>query len=122
MTLHLIIPAPPKALHPNSRPHWRAKAAATKKYRRAVGMLAMEQLGRVEPWKSATCYATFYVRDKRRRDADNALASLKAAFDALRDAGVIEDDSGLSHAPVRFIVNRDRAGTVDLVLNQEAAA
>lgn len=117
MTLHLIIPAPPKVLHPNSRPHWRAKAAATKKYRNAVGAIAMSSLN-APRWESASCKATFYVRDRRRRDADNALASLKAAFDGLRDAGVIKDDSGLSHEPVEFAVDRERCGTVWLKLTR----
>jgi Holliday junction resolvase RusA-like endonuclease len=34
----------------------------------------------------------FVVPDKRRRDLDNALASMKAAWDGLVDAGVLVDD------------------------------
>ena len=37
----------------------------------------------------------FFWPDKRRRDKDNAVASLKAAFDGLQDGGVIENDAEL---------------------------
>ena len=51
--------------------------------------------------------ATFYFRDLRRRDRDNLLASLKAAFDGLADAHILEDDSGLVHLPVRIEKDRE---------------
>jgi Holliday junction resolvase RusA-like endonuclease len=42
----------------------------------------------------------FVVPDKRRRDLDNAMASLKAGFDALVAAGLLVDDDSehLKHA------------------------
>ena len=40
-----------------------------------------------------TAQVTFVVTDKRRRDTDNHIVMLKPAFDALVQAGVIEDDS-----------------------------
>jgi Holliday junction resolvase RusA-like endonuclease len=44
----------------------------------------------------------FYFKDRRRRDADNLLASLKAVFDGLKDAGVIDDDAGFIHLPIEM--------------------
>jgi Holliday junction resolvase RusA-like endonuclease len=41
----------------------------------------------------------FFFATTRRRDSDNLLASCKAIFDGLVDAGVFTDDSGLTHLP-----------------------
>ena len=57
-------------------------------------------------WKAAEAEATFFFRDKRRRDRDNLLASLKAAFDGIAAAGVVEDDADLTHLPVRVEVDK----------------
>ena len=38
----------------------------------------------------AVLYATFYCKDNRRRDLDNMLSTV---LDALRHAGILEDDS-----------------------------
>lgn len=106
----VTIPAPPPQLSPNhyvgSRGGRLRRARLTKAYRQTVGLLAHQALDGQPPprWNSATARAVFVVNTQRRRDGDNALASLKAAWDALRDAGIIEDDSGLAHEPVRFIV------------------
>jgi len=83
------------------------KARATKKYRQrawAEAVCAMGGFG--QQWKRAECQAVFYVRDRRRRDRDNLLASLKAAFDGVTDAHVLEDDAGLVHKPVDVQVDR----------------
>jgi Holliday junction resolvase RusA-like endonuclease len=57
-------------------------------------------------WESASVQATFYFRDKRRRDRDNLLASLKAYFDGLADSGLIANDSGLTHLPVKVELDK----------------
>jgi Holliday junction resolvase RusA-like endonuclease len=54
------------------------------------------------PAKRVTIQATLWHKTNRRRDGDNALASLKAAFDGLVDAGILADDSGVTHLPVIF--------------------
>jgi Holliday junction resolvase RusA-like endonuclease len=51
-------------------------------------------------WRTANAQVTFYAPDRRRRDGDGILASLKATFDGIADAGVIVDDSGFIHHPV----------------------
>jgi len=101
----ITLPLPPRELSPNWRGHWAQKAKAVKKYRQLAWAVAMSET-RCN-WPTANAQATFYFRDRRRRDRDNLLASLKSAFDGLTDAGVIDDDSGLTHLPV--IVEYDKA-------------
>lgn len=104
------LPLPHKNLSPNSRCHWRAKAEATKKARHAawIGGTAVwvENFLTAPQWEEATVQATFYCRDKRRRDRDNLLASLKAYFDGLADSKLIGNDSGLTHLPVKVAVDK----------------
>lgn len=58
-------------------------------------------------WREAEAQATFYFKDKRNRDADNLLASLKPAFDGIADAGVVVNDCGLHHKPVKRSVDKN---------------
>ena len=103
LALKLWIPLPPAALHPNSRVHWRKKASVARKYRADVKLLTtvaircLSSLHVTLPLKDATVFVTFSWPDKRRRDEDGAMASLKAAFDGLQDAGVVENDRDLHH-------------------------
>lgn len=103
-SLAITLPLPPPALSPNARVHWAAKAKAARAYRAAAWITALAELGRrpAPRWPRATARITFAHRARRRRDADNALASLKAAIDGLRDADIIEDDAGLAFAPIVF--------------------
>lgn len=107
----IILQLPPKELHPNARTHWRVKALHTKAYRLAAALSAKtwirSGMGSMPTrWPAATVEATFYFRDARRRDRDGMLSSLKAAFDGLSDAGLIADDSGLTHLPVVVAIDR----------------
>jgi hypothetical protein len=91
----IVLPLPPRELHPNGRPHHMAKMRATKLYR-AKACEATADL-RVEsgPWERATVAATFFHTAKRRRDDVNFLAALKAAYDGLVDGGLLEDDDAM---------------------------
>lgn len=87
-----------------------AKARATKKYRQAAkdateGLIVREDLD--VPFSAATITPRFFHATKRRRDKDNALASLKAAFDGMADAGLVSDDSELTYQPVEMHIDRD---------------
>jgi hypothetical protein len=44
------------------------------------------------PWELAEVSATFYHATERRRDQDNAMGSLKAAYDGIVDAQLVVDD------------------------------
>lgn len=44
------------------------------------------------PWERVDVSVVFYHKTKRRRDEDNAIGSLKAAYDGIVDAGLVGDD------------------------------
>lgn len=107
-SLIITLPLPPPELHPNARPHYMAKAAKTKRYRMdayLVALHARREARHVLPWPSASVRVTRYAKTKRRADRDNVLASLKAAFDGIADAGVVLDDSQLTYLPVVMAVD-----------------
>lgn len=120
-TIHLILPMPESCLWPNRVSHWTKKARAKKKQRQAAGMLALPHRPRSrDPIKTGNIECAFHWPDKRRRDLDNALASMKSAIDGLRDAGLIEDDSGFSFS-VRRIPGDKLMDTGVMVTITEAA-
>lgn len=106
-TLVIELPLPPKELSPNARVHYMAKSRAVKRYRQRAMLEAMAAQGRnVRAWSRATCQATFYHSTNRRRDKDNALASIKAGIDGIADARVIVNDSELTHLPVKIDIDK----------------
>lgn len=110
--LTVTLRLPPRELSPNytvgSRGGRMGKSAKTKDYREASHWAAVcAATDGPYRWPAASVQARFFFRDRRRRDRDNLLASLKAAFDGLADAGVVQDDAGLTHLPV--IVDVDKA-------------
>lgn len=121
-TYTITLPLPHKHLSPNARPHWRAKAMAVKVYRSLTGLTATGILtgqANLRPmWKAATVQGRAFFKDARRRDKDNILASLKAAFDGLKDAGLIEDDSGLTHLPMEVLVDKKNP-RIELVVTKQ---
>ena len=68
------------------------KAAAIKKYRNLTRQKIEWECLESTPWKKVIVSAAFYYKTKRRRDQDNAMAALKAAYDGVVDAGVVVDD------------------------------
>jgi hypothetical protein len=68
------------------------KAAATKRYRRLAKEAVEAERVESGPWEYATVEAAFYYKDARRRDQDNAMASLKSAYDGIVDSGLVPDD------------------------------
>ena len=109
-SLTVRLPLPPPRLSPNARSHWRPKARATRSYRTAAafyGRHALASAGIDGGWTSAEVQAEFFFPTTHRRDADNLLASLKAAFDGLADAGIVANDRDLIHLPVRQTKDRD---------------
>jgi Holliday junction resolvase RusA-like endonuclease len=93
----ITLPHPPLPLRPNSRTHWRKKAQSVKAYRQqakvyAIGALAMQN---APLWEKAKVQVVWRCTKRIHPDPDNIIASLKAAFDGLADAGVVTDDRGL---------------------------
>lgn len=105
----LHLPWPSRLLHPNSRVHWAQRAKATKAARyaafvaaRAIGWTneSVPSEGRLSLW------IDFYPPDRRRRDDDGLLASVKAARDGIADALGIDDRRFVSHPMLRDEVRR----------------
>lgn len=68
------------------------KSKATREVRETACVLAKAaNLKYLSPPVEVTLH--YQPRDKRRRDADNLVAPLKALCDGLVDAGVVEDDT-----------------------------
>lgn len=119
MTAELEIPTPHKSLSPNARSHFQAKARQVKLYRTAVKVLFMSKFGTsFRPrWRSARVRITWWNRRLAFPDRDNALASLKAAFDGLTDAGLFDDDRGLTHEPIVFRWDPKKPPRVELSIS-----
>jgi Holliday junction resolvase RusA-like endonuclease len=95
-TIRLILPLPCRRLSPNCPCGGVgarfAKAAAIKKYRALTRAAVEAQQVESAPWQHTTAHVTFFFATKRRRDTDNALASLKSAYDGITESGLIPDD------------------------------
>lgn len=95
MTLPPIdLPWPDKLLNPNARAHWRARAPKVKHARLAAFVLMSASVPARERklnWPKVGVSVEFCPPDKRRRDMDNLVASMKASFDGIADAIGIDD-------------------------------
>jgi crossover junction endodeoxyribonuclease RusA len=85
------LPWPPSILSPNSRSHWAPKSEARKKYRGQCYALARQYRPEFTPDKLINLRITFCQPNKRHRDLDNMLASIKAALDAVAEAWGVND-------------------------------
>lgn len=108
----ITLPLPSKWLKPNTTVGTMdgrmAKSKATKKYREAAMLAARAADCRFGPVKHAEVQCFFYFKDARSRDKDNCLASMKAAFDGIADAGWVADDADMTHMPVKINKDKDR--------------
>lgn len=87
----IVLSWPPRELHPNARPHFHAKAQATKAYRIAATYTAIAEGPQIETGKPLSAEIDFYPPDKRRRDLDGCLSAVKAGLDGIADAYQIND-------------------------------
>lgn len=107
-TTRIILPLPPRDLHPNARVHWAAKARATKQARQTGYVAARVAWGLSPPpcWPLARVTATFYFKTNRKQDRDNLIAWLKSYIDGLEDFGIIDDDTNLLWGEVEWEVSK----------------
>ena len=124
--IRLSLSLPPAALSPNSRACWQAKARAVKKYREEASTISWiathdDCFSDSYPWSAASIEATFYFRTAARKDADNALASIKAAVDGLADGGIVENDRAFSFSPVKILKDKDNP-RLELVIKRTSHA
>jgi crossover junction endodeoxyribonuclease RusA len=82
--------APPLSLNDRSRSHW----PSTRKRRqvRGIARVLAHQAG-VPALEACVVQLHYVPRDRRRRDTDNLVATLKPLADGLVDAGVVTDDT-----------------------------
>lgn len=88
LIVNLPWPAPPLSL--NDRQHWRPKAAKVRTARDDARWAI--KAARLPRLPAAEVVLVWRVRDRRRRDLDNLVATLKPCLDALVDEGVLPDD------------------------------
>lgn len=108
----IVLPLPAKVLSPNcpvgSIGGRHAKAAASKRYRRLAREAVEAERIETAPWGRVEVQAAFYHGTKRERDQDNAMASLKAAYDGIVDAGLVtkDDYSHMKRGSPEFLMDR----------------
>jgi Holliday junction resolvase RusA-like endonuclease len=92
----ITVPIPHRATHPNSRPHYMAKANHAKKQRMDAKMAAlaraMTQDFKAIPNVKHEVKSKFYFPTSRNRDRDNLISWLKSTFDGIADAKIVEND------------------------------
>lgn len=89
--MRIILPWPTKDLSPNARGHWAIKARAKKAYRAVCAAQARSQgLTRLDA-ERMHLKITFVPPNRRARDLDNMLASLKSGLDGLCDVLGVDD-------------------------------
>lgn len=102
MILKITLPIPPRDLSPNSRAHWRKKAADTKAYKETAYLVTREKFSeefREANWSDAELVMTFYFKTKHRRDRDNCIAWMKAGIDGIAKGMEIDDAGFHYHSP-----------------------
>ena len=88
------LPWPPAELAPNRRngKHWSATNAVKVRYLADCRHLALQAMGRwVPPGGTLALVITFVQPDKRRRDLDGMLSSIKSGLDGLAQALGVDD-------------------------------
>src|SRR5690606_7016715 len=113
--LEVVLPLPPWQLSPNHPTGKRiSKAAKVKQSRNdsmTAAMVAVYELGNSDdygfPWDEAVIQVRWFAKTIRFPDPDNALATCKAYFDGLVDAGVLTDDRRVTYPPVEIAKDAD---------------
>lgn len=107
----ICLPIPDRCLSPNARSHWAVRSKAAKRQHAVAFFDTVEVLEMpgvtFQPAETNGVRCRWFFRDRRRRDADNLLASMKHAFDGIAEAlGV--DDRTFVHWPAVIGYDRDR--------------
>lgn len=117
----ITLPWPKRALHPNVRVHWAVRAQAAKDAR-AYGFILARQAG----WRGLKLpdgdihvWIEGFPKDKRRRDADGLLSSLKPSLDGIAESLGIDDSRFIPHP--RVMKETRIGGQVVIRIQVEAA-
>lgn len=95
----IVLPWPPRELHPNARTHWAKRAKLTKIERVLSGVHAKMAGWHTAEWPEGRLHVWIdaYPPDRRRRDADGLLSSMKAALDGIAEAMDVDDRRFVPH-------------------------
>ncbi len=86
------LPWPDKGLSPNARVHWAVKARLKRDYRAVCAWKAKAQgAHRLTGVESLHALIAFFPPDRRKRDRDNMLGSIKSGLDGLADVLGVDD-------------------------------
>jgi crossover junction endodeoxyribonuclease RusA len=121
-THRMTLPWTRPPLTANQRLHWAQRHRATTEVRQTVGWLARATA--IPAGAHATVTLTWAPGDRRRRDADNLVPTLKAACDGLVDAGVVPDDTPQWMTKLMPVITTGPAGMwldVEVVAGEPAA-
>lgn len=121
----IILSIPPASLSPNARVHFRTRARAVKKYKTEAAeacMAACWDEDVREPVSQATVAIRWFAATERHLDRDNALASLKTAWDAFEQAGLWRNDRDVFYLPVQRDVDPIRPRVEITVYRWDEAA
>lgn len=91
--MNLVLPWPTKALSPNARVHHMALHKAKQTYKHACATVAMQQGAHKLTAKALHLHIVFFPPDRRARDLDNMLASIKSGLDALSTVLGVDDST-----------------------------
>ena len=104
----LVLPWPSRDLHPNARVHWGRKSKAAKAAKREANVLAAAAGWHRETLPDGPLHVWIdgYPTDRRRRDADGLLSSLKPALDGIALALGVDDRRFVPHPWVKDEVRK----------------
>lgn len=90
--LTILLPWPMRELSPNARhSHWSTLARAKRRFRAACALQAKIQGAKPLQAAELAVSMTFVPPDRRHRDLDNCIASMKAGLDGLADVLGVDD-------------------------------
>lgn len=90
LTGRFVLPWPPAGLSPNARLHWAALSKLKKQYREACRLQVLAQ--GAQPMQGCLrVQLEFVPPNRRKRDWDNLVASMKSGLDGLADALQVDD-------------------------------
>jgi hypothetical protein len=103
----LILPWPARELHPNARVHWSKRAKFAKRARAQAYILARQALRGIEwPEGKLHIWIDGYAKDRRERDLDGFLSSLKPTLDGIADAAGVNDSRFVPHPWIKDEVRK----------------
>lgn len=106
--------SPPLSL--NQRMHWAVKSRLTKEVR----LIAKVKARGIPDLERCSVELVWFVADRRRRDTDNPVLTLKALCDGLVDAEVVPDDTPefMRKEAVRIVYRPKVAAGMQLIVKE----